>query len=175
MMVFNNGNKDIRKKLGEIVSPENEENWCNPELFEKNIRFKLPRELEILSLPPEEKLNYNCFVYVLGLQNNPLFQGSIGWDFTRSLGNVFDELIDNKLLKKTEIPKKNDLIIYRTDSEEISHVGLVESQRKIVSKWSWGPIIRHSIFDVPDHYGNKVEFYGMSDLVVKSVLERNRK
>jgi len=173
MRFFNSGNKDMRKKLGKIVSSKNEENWCNSELFEKNTRWKLPKELEILLAPPVKNLNYNCFVYVLGLQNNPLFQGNLGWDFTNSLGDVFDELIKNKVFKKTDTPQKDDLIIYRADNGEISHVGLVESQEKIISKWSWGPVIRHSIFNVPDHYGNKIEFYEMSDLVVKSVLERN--
>ena len=175
MRFLNDGNKDLRKELGEIVSSENEENWYNPELFEKNTRLKLPKELEILSVPPEKNLNYNCFVYVLGLQNNPLFQGNVGWDFTNSLGDVFDELIKNKVFKKTDTPQKDDLIIYRADGGEISHVGLVESKWKIVSKWSWGPIIRHSFFDVPDHYGNKIEFYEMSDLVIESVLERNNR
>ena len=130
-------------------------------MFEKNTRLKLPKEIEIISTPPIENLNYNCFVYVLGLQNNPLFQGSMGWDFTHSLGDVFDELIKNKVLKKTDTPKENNLIVYRADGGGISHVGLVESKWKIVSKWSWGPIIRHSFFDVPDHYGNKIEFYEM--------------
>ena len=174
MRFFNSGNKDMRRKLGKIVSSKNEENWYNPKLFEKNIRLKLPKDLEILSVPPVKNLNYNCFVYVLRLQNNPLFLGNVGWDFTHSLGNVFDELIKNKVLKKIDTPQKDDLIIYRADSGEISHVGLVASQQKIISKWSWGPVIKHSIFNVPDHYGNNIEFYGMSDLVVKLVLERNK-
>jgi len=157
-----NDNIELRKKLGKLVSSENEENWWRIKLFEKNTRTLIPSELEIITSPPEEEKNYNCFVYVLGLQNDRRFLGNAGWDFTRNLGLVFDEMIGKNILKYTDVQKNGVMILYRADDGTISHVGLMENEEVVISKWSWGPLIKHAVFDVPDHYGNKVEFYTVS-------------
>ena len=128
-----NDNKDIRTKLGKLVSSENEENWWRTELFEKNTRTQIPPELEIITSPPEEEQNYNCFVYVLGLQNDQCFLGNTGWEFTRNLGLVFDEMISMNILKHVDIPKKGDMILYRSDDGTISHVGLMENEGIVIS------------------------------------------
>lgn len=166
------GAKGIRTKLGELVSSENEENWWRTELFEKNTRKHIPSELEIITPPPEEGLNYNCFVYVLGFQNDQQFLGNAGWEFTRNLGLVFDEMISKNILKHSDTPKKGLLILYRTDDGVISHVGLMENEKNVISKWSWGPLIKHEVFDVPDHYGNKVEFYTLTKEAIDFVTAK---
>lgn len=156
------GDEIIRKKLGELVSDENADNWWRPELFEKYTRSQIPTTLEILTPPPPKEQNYNCFVYVLNFQNDANFLGNKGWEFTRNLGPVFDEMIRNKILKAVAVPAAGNMIVYRGDNNFISHVGLMENDEVVVSKWSWGPLLKHAIFDVPDHYGNKVEFYTFS-------------
>lgn len=155
-------NKDLRKKLGKLVSSENEDNWWRQDLFEKYTRQQIPPDLDIISPPPPEEENYNCFVYVLGLQSDTRFLGNEGWDFTRNLGKVFDEMINNKILESLHEPKTGSLVVYRADDNSISHVGILETGKIVISKWSWGPLLQHSILDVPDHYGNKVEFYDIS-------------
>lgn len=165
-------NKDLRKKLGKLVSSENEDNWWRQDLFEKNTRSQIPSELIIISPPPPEEENYNCFVYVLGLQNDTRFLGNKGWDFTRNLGKVFDEMIDSKVLKPLHEPKAGSLVVYRADDDSISHVGILETEKIVISKWSWGPLLRHAILDVPDHYGNRVDFYEISQEAVDFVLKK---
>lgn len=155
-------NKDLRKKLGTLVSSENEDNWWRRELFEKYTRPQIPSELSIISTPPPEEENYNCFIHVLGLQSDARFLGNKGWDFTRNLGKVFDEMIDSKVLEPLHAPKAGSLVVYRADDNSISHVGILETEKNVISKWSWGPLLRHEIFDVPDHYGNKVKYYALS-------------
>lgn len=163
------GDQIIRKKLGELVSDENADNWWQPELFEKHTRSQIPSELEIIAPPPAEEQNYNCFVYVLGLQKDERFLGNAGWDFTHNLDVIFDEMITQKILEKDENLEAGNLIVYRADSGKISHVGLMEDESTVISKWSWGPLLRHKIFDVPDHYGDTVEFYKISEKVQEFV------
>jgi len=157
------GNQITRKKLGELVSDKNADNWWRPELFEKYTHPQIPVALEIVASPPAEEQNYNCFVYVLGLHNDERFLGNKGWDFTRKLDALFDEMIEQKILEKIEKPERGNLVVYRADSGKISHVGLMEDGSTVISKWSWGPLLRHKIFDVPDHYGDAVEFYKISE------------
>ena len=152
------GNAKIRVQLGKLITSVIENNWWVPELFEKNTLAKLPIELEIISLPPTEDLNYNCFIFVLGFQNDPLFIGNVGWNFTKNLDLVFNTAIAQNLFLQTHNPLKGDLIVYRTTNGSISHVGLVDEQSKIISKWSWGPVIRHHIWDVPIGYGERIFF-----------------
>jgi hypothetical protein len=70
------------------------------------------------------------------------------------------------LIKKNELsiitkPEKGDIIVYRNIKQfgdEITHVGILQGDDTVVSKWSWGPIIKHKIFDVPDFYGSDILF-----------------
>lgn len=88
--------QELRATLDKIVSKENEDNWWKPELFKLNTLPLLPAELEIIADVPNEEENYNCFVYVLGLHQHPDIIGNQGWEFTRTLGPVFDELIERE-------------------------------------------------------------------------------
>lgn len=166
------GNETIRIKLGELVSDKKADNWWQPALFEKYTRSQIPTELEIISVPPLEEENYNCFVYVLGLHRDERFLGNVGWDFTRKLDTIFDEMIAQNILESIEKPEKGNLVVYRADTGMISHVGLMEDVTTVISKWSWGPLLRHKIFDVPDHYGNTVEFYKMTKEAATFVASR---
>ena len=62
-----------RNELTAIIEKEDGVNWWKSELFSKNILPLLSQELEIVELPPEEKNNYNCFVFALGLEDYPEF------------------------------------------------------------------------------------------------------
>lgn len=80
---------ELRVKLDTIVSEENAENWWEPELFEKNTLPILPHELKIVAGVPNEEQNYNCFVYVLGLDNHTEIIGNKGWEFTQKTRTNF--------------------------------------------------------------------------------------
>lgn len=81
-------------------------------------------------------------------------------------------MIEEHLLKKLGAPTEGGIIVYRTQNGSISHVGLIENEITVVSKWSWGPLLRHDIFAVPDSYGDTVEFYSLSQEAVDYVLAK---
>lgn len=148
----------IRKYLATIVGDKNEENWYKPDLFIKNTLSKLPKELIILENPPRENENYNCFVYVLGLnKDKKIIKETKGFIYS----NFFQTLINKGELEFTDSHKNGDIILYLNPKQfgsEITHSGIVQENETIVSKWSWGPIIKHNIFDVPDFYGDRVKY-----------------
>jgi hypothetical protein len=68
--------------------------------------------------------------------------------------------LENNELEKTDSPVDGDYIIYQ-DLEgypgRLTHIGVLDGD-KVVSKWAWGPLVRHSLWDVPTSYGDDV-FY----------------
>jgi len=142
-----------RKKLDEIILKNNTLDWWRPELFQKNTRHLLPPELEILANPPEEENNYNCFLFVLGLHKNTEVLRKTG-------GFIYDSfvkhLLDIEALQKTDSPINGDFIVYQdleNYPDNLTHIGSLDNG-KVISKWAWGPLIRHSLWDIPSEYGN---------------------
>lgn len=146
-----------RKFLAELIQNHAKENWWKPDLFDKHVKNKMPNNLRILEPPPPEVSNYNCFMYALKLNK---------FDDVRdeAKGFIYDtyvsELIKKNKLKVTDSPSQSDLVVYhssKTDEELLSHIGIIKDDR-IISKWSWGPLLEHDIWDVPDFYGDDI-FY----------------
>lgn len=151
--------QEIRNKLSEIVSPKNESLWT-PELFEKNVRNILPKEIEVIEPPPIEKDQYNCFIFALGLEKDIRFIGKHdGNDNPFYQLSFFPKLIRDGYLKMATIPITGDLILYENDKGVVTHAGRMELSDAVISKWSWGPLIKHHIRCVPKHYGDKISFY----------------
>ncbi len=153
------GNLPFRKFLDNIVSEERAENWWRPELFEKYTRHQLPKSLVILKKPPQEENNYNCFIFAFDLQKYTPLLGHNGWEYSKKLDTVVDALIEDTTLEKLPTFQPGALIVYRTTERTISHVGRITADGKVISKWSWGPLIEHALYDVPESYGDIVEYY----------------
>jgi len=146
-----------RAKLDEIILKNNVKDWWIPELFVQNTKPILPTELEILADPPEEEAkNHNCFAYALGFADKlELLAQTNGFDDL-----YFIKLLENNELEKTDSPVDGDYIIYQDLEgypDRLTHIGVLTAD-KVVSKWAWGPLVRHSLWDVPASYGNDV-FY----------------
>lgn len=146
-----------REELDRIVIKNDTKDWWQPDLFIHNTKHLLPPELEVLSNPPAEELNYNCFIYILALHENPGVLRETG-------GFIYDSFLKHLLdigeLQKTDTPSNGDYVAYQDLQiypENLTHIGVLQAD-KIVSKWAWGPLIRHSLWDVPAEYGNDV-FY----------------
>ncbi|MBU1046383.1 hypothetical protein KKH36_01210 [Patescibacteria group bacterium] len=159
---------NIRKKLDEIILVDGGDNWWKPELFIKNTLNILPKEIEVLENPPEYDNNYNCFLYALGLSNNQeIIKDSKGFIYDSFLLKLLEE----KELEYIDNPQIGDWIIYR-DLEKypelISHIGVINDNNKIISKWAWGPLVKHNIFDVPRSYGDDIYY-------IKSISEDKAK
>ena len=151
--------QQIREYLSTIVTPQNVANWTEPVCFEKNTRTILPPALEIIAPPPLAAENYNCFVYALHLQHTAYYLGHSGWDAACRLGDHIQQDIEYGIWKQVHAPEQGSMIVYRTDTQDISHVGIMDTVTHVISKWSWGPLLRHAIFDVPAHYGNSIAYY----------------
>lgn len=146
-----------RNKLSEIVSPKTGSRWWDPDLFEKEIRHILPKEIEILEPPPKKIKQYNCFVFALGLHKDDRFLGKDSGSLYQL--SFFPKLIDKHYLIQKDRPEAGDIILYKTDEGVVTHAGVIESPDIVISKWSWGPLVRHHIFCVPAHYGDNVSYY----------------
>lgn len=161
--------QETRNRLSEIVSPKNKD-WWTPESFEKNIRNILPKELEVLSPPPLETEQYNCFIFALGLENDNRFIGKHDSNDSPFYQlSFFPKLIEKGILEPSTKQVARDLILYKNDKGVATHAGKLESSEVIISKWSWGPLLRHHIWCVPKHYGDDISFYKKPK---KSTLER---
>lgn len=173
------GNLELRSLLDTIVSDENSENWWLPGLFEKNTRDRLPENLAIVQSPPQEDRNYNCFNFAFDLQNHTPLLGMDGWEYSRKLDTVVDRLIDNKILLASDVPIPEALVIYRSDDGHISHAGRMTPEGKVISKWSWGPLLDHGVYDVPTSYGDTVEYYtgvkSGKEAILKDFLRHSEK
>jgi hypothetical protein len=147
-------NKKDRENLAKIIEADGGTNWWQPVEFEAKIRSQLPTELKIVSVPPNPSSNFNCFVYALNLENDSEFLGGqnpIQKEFIR-------HLLNNGLLKIAEHPEKGTLVFYEDDSDIITHAGIMQSKADVLSKWMWGALFAHKLWDVPSSFGNKV-FY----------------
>ncbi len=146
----------MRKLLDKIIRIDGGNNWWKPKLFNSRTLNKLPKELEILKPPPDEHKNYNCFIYALGLANNlELIKDCGGFIYD----TFFQKLIDDNLLEYTDKPENGNYILYRdlkNRPDMITHVGIVDEHDMVVSKWAWGPLFKHKIFDVPESYGDDI-------------------
>lgn len=148
----------MRKLLDKIIHANGGNNWWKPDLFLKNTLSILPKKLEILKNPPSQKDNYNCFIYALGLDNNNAIKKDCSGFIYSSF---FQKIIDCGALKHTDNPKKDDYVVYRNLKKYpniITHIGIVVDKKNIISKWSWGPLLKHRIFDIPKSYGDDVSF-----------------
>jgi len=152
-------NQKLRQQLNRIVSSENEKNWYIPTLFEKNTLPQLPKEVVLVKSPPEERKNYNCFLYVLNLYENEEI-------IKETRGFIFSAFIENLIvigeMKETHQKGEGIIVLYRdrkTNPNEFTHAGIVRKDGRIISKWSWGPILIHDLLDVPLAYGDSIEYY----------------
>jgi len=130
----------------------------NPSCFKKHTQDILPKELKILKTPPSANENYNCFIYVLGLaDNSDLIKDCGGFIYD----TLFQKLLDDGRLEYTTNPQSGNYILYRNLEnypDMITHAGIIEDNNVIISKWAWGPLFRHKIFDVPESYGDNISY-----------------
>lgn len=149
--------------------------WYTPGLFERFVRQELPPELKILKAPPVAGKNYNCFMYALGLHTSKqVLKESKGFIY----GAFFQRLLNEGLLEPTKQPKKGDMILYRKPGhfgDEFTHAGVVTNAEYITSKWAWGPLIQHRLFDVPSFYGSSIVYVKkISPARAKKLWEEHR-
>lgn len=106
------------------------------------------------------KSKYNCFVYALGLSAD---QDFIYFDNDGPKiilgGCQIEHLIKYGVLDLTNIPQKNDFIVYKRNGT-ITHMGIVQNAKTIISKWGTeNDPIEHRVKDAFSKYGSDVSYY----------------
>ncbi len=147
-------NKVTREKLTELIETEGGNNWWNPQEFETHVRSLLPTNLQIVAPPPVSSGNYNCFVFAFGLEGDTEFLGGknpIQQEFVRYL-------LEQKILKIIPKPEAGVLVFYEDSAGVITHGGIMRSSDEVLSKWMWGCLIVHKLWDVPSSFGDNVFF-----------------
>ena len=146
-----------RKQLNDIIMKNDANDWWQPERFTTYTKHLLPAELEILSDPPLEDQNYNCFIYALDLHEDKEI-------LKETEGFIYDSFLKHLLtigeLVMTNQPKDGDYVVYqdvKNYPDNLTHIGVLDGE-KVISKWAWGPLVKHTLWDVPAEYGNDV-FY----------------
>lgn len=145
-----------RKELDALIKMNGSKSWWAPELFERDIRPHFPTQLTIIAPPLPEAENHNCFVYALGLSGDKdIIRESHGFIYSAFI----QHLLNQNLLVKTGNPVPGDLVFYQdlvNYPSEITHAGILQPDGFVISKWAWGPLVRHALMDVPASYGDTV-------------------
>ncbi len=163
--------KTARKKLTEIIEAEGGNKWWSPGEFEGHVRAQLPAELKLIAPPPVSSENYNCFVFTFGLENDKEFLGR-----QNPVQQEFVKLLLHKgILKVKDKSAAGDLVFYKDNSGVITHSGIMQSANKLISKWMWGCIIEHALWDVPSSFGDDVFFCSpVEPIVLKETYQEYR-
>jgi len=147
---------NLRERLSALVHSGNGQSWWRPDLF-SNIRPQLPSEIEIVE-PPQKSNQYNCFLFALALhQDRQIIDDSGGFVYS----SLVMELILRGELEIRKAPAVGNIVLYRNVKEnplEFTHAAILVGPARALSKWSWGPLIRHGVLDVPDFYGDDLVY-----------------
>ncbi len=145
-----------RELLDEIILRNDTNDWWQPEKFVAHTLPLLPPELKVLANPPSADRNYNCFIFALGLANDvDVVKDSHGFIYSAFV----TKLIELKELKKTSAPIAGGYVAYQDIAnypQEIAHMGILQEDGSVISKWAWGPLVKHDVKDVPASYGNSI-------------------
>ncbi len=98
----------------------------------------LPSEISHISSPSYPP---DCEGYALGRTN-----------IMKRLPDMFPDI---------DAPQEGDIVLYlKTNGHEkdVEHVGVYHRDGTVVSKWGWGPVLKHPIGFVPTFYGDSVIF-----------------
>ena len=147
-----------REKLDALMYQNDSLDWWQPARFREHIKPQLPSDIEIIADPPPASENYNCFLYALGLARNHTIRAE-------THGFIYDTFVHTLLahdeLIQTDLPRADDFILYQDAvryQDRITHIGIIEADGRIRSKWAWGPLVRHQPLDVPKEFGDDI-FY----------------
>ena len=152
-----------RRALDELILKNDANDWWQPDRFRAHTKSLLPSELDLLLDPPAEEENYNCFLYALGLHSDPeVIAETSGFIYD----SFFKHLLQKNELQITANPNDGDWVVYQdlvNYPDNYTHIGVLRDGA-VVSKWAWGPLIAHALWDVPAEYGDHVFYVAGVDL-----------
>lgn len=170
--------KSLRKKLGEL---EQQEKLTFGEI--EKLRPEFPHSIYLAEQSPAELIAhtyFNCVMYAFNLKCDALYRAIAGSeiirrrnpsrsaepepDYTISADTEFvDFCIDEGLI--SSISDRNaesgDLVVY-SDNDRCRHVGKLLEQSRIRSKWGMAELLEHELLEVPDFFGDDVQYFESS-------------
>jgi hypothetical protein len=111
---------------------------------------------------------YTCLVYALKFHGKQDYENMAGLPFSRVFaGKDFAHwLLDLGYLEKIDQAKQGAFVIYFDEYNEFVHIGVVQGDGRIISKWGDQGLFNHEIFEVPLSYGNNVSYFNPIDYPV---------
>jgi hypothetical protein len=149
----------IRETLTDITGVgdrDKRERWHDALRFQREVMPLLPRQIQVVELPPGRRYQFNCFAFALSLRSisseNQFRDGFIYAPFVEKL------IADGRLTKRTGLSEEGDIVFYRNKGS-LKHAGRMADSDTVISKWSGGPVLRHPLLYVPGQYGDEIEYY----------------
>ena len=165
----------LRKKLGELLEQENLSIDETIDEIEK-IRVEFPHSIQVAEQSHQEMVDLpfvNCVMYAFNLRCDDLYRAIFKCHRMRRSSSSRDDnkiisadtefvefCIDQGLLSSIAGREREsgDLAVY-FKSETCCHVGKLLDTGRIRSKWGMIELFEHDLGEVPDTYGDKVEYF----------------
>ena len=163
--------ESLRKKLGEL----NRQKKLSFDEIQK-LRAEFPHSIHLAEQSPAEliaRLYFNCAMYAFNLRCDDLYRAIATGESIRrrNLSRDGDKIIsaDTEFVEycikqglvssiSNREPESGDLVVY-SDSDRCRHVGKLLDQSRVRSKWGMVDLFEHELLEVPDFYGDNVEYF----------------
>lgn len=162
-------NPVLRKELQEIIKKSE-----NSNLFETTIKLhdqitaiqslseKYPHSILLVNearMDEPATYKYTCYMYAFDLRDVPGLKQMTGGSNDIYPGSVFVSYLIDEFLEEIGLndAKDKDYVVYLSEGK-IKHAGKVY-RGKVISKWGYGHLWEHALFEVPSKYGNEVRFF----------------
>lgn len=168
----------LRKKLGDL----DRENRLSFDEIQK-LHAEYPHSIELANQSPVELLAHcyvNCAMYAFNLKSDDWYRaiadglgiirknpsratkpGATEPDYSISADTEFVDYCTNKRLVSAisgREPESGDMVVY-SDIDWCRHVGKLVQHGRIRSKWGTIDLFEHELFEVPDTYGHKHQYF----------------
>ena len=127
----------------------------HPALLEE-LRAKNRHAIEIVELADPDE-DFNCVMFALDLIGSivptcsPLGRYYMNTEFMQ-------HLIYKSYVTPISSPEVGALVVYTRD-EKISHVGVVQENGQVRSKWGVGHLYDHDVWEVPVSFGSDIRYF----------------
>lgn len=163
----------LRKKLGEL---EQQKKLSFDEI--KKLRAEFPHSIQLPEQSPQEMVDLpfiNCAMYAFNLKSDDWYRAIADGpgiirknpsratepDYSISADTEFVDYCINKRLVSAISGRElesGDLVVY-SDIDWCRHVGKLVRHGRIRSKWGTIDLFEHELFEVPDIYGHKHQYF----------------
>jgi len=168
----------LRKKLQEMVQ-------SGPDLRAHRtalqaIASDIPNTIRIVDTDLTED-RYRCGMHAFGIERNELYGEIVNrlFGIINAGNDFFSWLLGERLLDEISDVDANegDLVMYFSQGSYV-HVGRMATPNRVISKWGLGFLYEHRLSEVPQQYGEEVQFFrnpgpdASMDLFVRYALQR---